>query len=159
MQVKNILKRLHIMTQTLRLIRLIWYPYWYPFLPFYDHHKCQKMTFYDGHKMSSNDIKVWQCGYQIDRIDLNISVMISILEHIWLVRRNKKNKNLKNILYLVPFIKFNLVAYRHFWSFRAGFFVTWFLIPIHSLGFLAFLNKWNLIFWNSLLFTLHILES
>ena len=44
------------------------------------------MTFYDiydSHKMSSNDIKVWQYGYQIDQLDLNISVMISILEHIY----------------------------------------------------------------------------
>ena len=52
----------------------------------------------------------------------------------------------KNIPYLVFFIKFNLVAYRQFWSFRADFFVTWFLIPMYSWGFLAFSNRWNLIF-------------
>ena len=136
------------------MIRLIWYPYWYTFLPFYDRHKCQKMSFYDiydGHKMSSNDIKVWQYGYQIDRLELNILVMINVLEHIWLVRRNTQNENLKNIPYLVPFIKFNLVAYRHFWSFRADFLSHGSLYPYTVWVFLHFQTNKILFFGNTLL--------
>ena len=41
----------------------------------YDRHKCQKMTFYDiydRHKMSFPNTKVWQYGYQNDRLDLTI---------------------------------------------------------------------------------------
>ena len=34
------------------------------------------MTFYgiyDGHKMSYDGIKVWQCGYRINRLDLPVA--------------------------------------------------------------------------------------
>ena len=45
------------------------------FMTLYDRHNCQKMTFYDiydRHKMSFPDFKVWQYGYQNNRLDLTI---------------------------------------------------------------------------------------
>ena len=45
------------------------------------------MTFYgiyDGHKMSYDSIKVWQYGYQINRLDLIVADKNKIVSFHWL---------------------------------------------------------------------------